>query len=271
MIPVIIPFYKNKAQLDKCLQHLKHQSMPVDIFIRDNSEDNIYFTAAINEGIRHFLKGSAKYMILLNQDMYLAPRAVEEMVNFMNRNPRCGIGAPLQLHPKHTDYVIWAGCFEAFPVGSHVHGPIHRFKNDEPVYWANGACMILRRTMVEEIGLLDKNMAFIGSDSDYSFTARARGWEVWRIAAARGVHEHGASGASNNPRIELLKIRDMLRFAQKWLTGDQYRKLTYEGPDLSPQKVSEIVASLLQAEQTVSAGIHAEQREPQGIGTCASH
>ena len=271
MIPVIIPFYKNKDQLEKCLQHLKHQTMSVDLFIRDNTHDNIFFTAAINEGLRHFLPSRATYILLLNQDMYLAPHAVDEMVNFMNRNPRCGIGAPLQLHPQQKDYVIWAGSYEAFPVGRHQHGPLHQFRTDEPIFWANGACMILRREMVEEIGFLDKRMVFIGSDSDYSLTAKSRGWEVWRIASAAGVHEHGASGVSNNPHIELLKVRDMLRFAQKWLTGDRYRELTYEGKNLTTGKISEIVLNLLQAEKNIQASIQANHLQPEENQACVSH
>ena len=174
------------------------------------------------------------------------------MVNFMNRNPRCGIGAPLQIHPQHADYVIWAGCFEAFPVGKHLHGPVHQFKNDEPVYWANGACMILRKTMVEEIGLMDKNLVFIGSDSDYSFMARSRGWEIWRIAAARGVHDHGASGNSGNPHIELLKIKDMLYFSKKWLTGELYKMMAFEGKTLTPDHARSLIQQLERAKEAVA-------------------
>jgi GT2 family glycosyltransferase len=255
MIPVIIPFYKNRAQLDKCLMHLKLQSMPVQVFIRDNSEDNIYFTAAVNEGIRHFLDKPVNYIIILNQDMYLAPRAVEEMVNFMNRNPSCGIGAPLQLHPQQTDYVIWAGCYEAFPVGRHQHGPRQQFKTDEPIYWANGACMIFRKQMIQEIGILDKNLVFIGSDSDYSFTARSRGWEIWRIASAAGVHEQGASGNSGNPNIELLKINDMLYFSNKWLNSDLYNRLAFEGRELTEERINEHIQRLEYAKKMVSAQI----------------
>ncbi|MGD9181456.1 MAG: glycosyltransferase, partial [Desulfobacterales bacterium] len=92
MIPVIIPFYKNKDQLEKCIAHLKNQTMPVEIFIRDNSEDNIFFTAAINEGIRNFLNQNCQYIIILNQDMYLESIAVEEMVKFIDSHPLCGIG-----------------------------------------------------------------------------------------------------------------------------------------------------------------------------------
>ena len=109
MIPVVIPFYRNRQQLARCLDHLDNQSEPVEVFVRDNSEDNIYFTAAVNEGLRRYLNGPAAYILVLNQDMYLAPDAVANLVDFMNRNPRCGIAAPLQRHPEDPDYVIWAG------------------------------------------------------------------------------------------------------------------------------------------------------------------
>ncbi|MHC4624753.1 MAG: tetratricopeptide repeat protein, partial [Planctomycetota bacterium] len=49
-VPVIIPAYKGKDQLEKCIAHLKRQTAPAEIFIRDNNRENIYFTAAINEG-----------------------------------------------------------------------------------------------------------------------------------------------------------------------------------------------------------------------------
>lgn len=41
----------------------------------------------------------------------------------------------------------------------------------------------------------------LGSDSDYCFTDRSRGWKVLRIAGARGIHEYGASGVSENVDI----------------------------------------------------------------------
>ncbi len=243
-IPLIIPHYGRCDQLDRCRAHLRRQSMPVEIFVRDNNRDNVYFTAAVNEGIRRFLERGSDYLVVLNQDMYLEETAVAAMAGFMNTHPRCGIGAPLQLHPARPGYVIWGGSHEAFPAGRHLHGPLADFSADPPVSWANGACLILRLEMIREIGLMDKNLVFIGSDSDYSFTARARGWEVWRIAGARGIHEHGASGVSANPLIEAIKIEDMRYFARKWLTGELYRTLAPEGPALSRAAVDEAVARM---------------------------
>ncbi len=244
-MPVIIPAFKNKAQLDRCLDHLNQQTIPCDIYIRDNSEDNIFFTAAVNEGIRHFLNTDCQYMLILNQDMYLEPRAVEEMVNFMDTHPKCGIGAPLQLNSEKPDQVIWGGSLDAFPNGRHQIGPVARFAEPRQVLWANGACMILRREMIQEIGLLDKNLIFLASDSDYSFTARARGWELWCITAARGRHEHGASGAVADPFIQNLKIKDTIYFGQKWLTGDLYKALSFEKHE--SKAAEQIMAQLRQA------------------------
>ena len=246
MIPVIIPHFQKAEQLKHCVHCLKQQSLAVDIFIRDNNENNVFFTAAVNEGIQTFLNRECDYMVILNQDMYLKPDAVQAMVELMKSQPQCGITMPLQIHATLPDTCICAGGLEAFPFGKHSYGPLAQFTSDEPVAWANGACMMLRKEMIQDIGLLDKNYIFIGSDSDYCFTARSRGWEVWRCAAAHGIHEHGASGRSDSPTVELLKINDMLYFARKWLTGQLYRELALEGPNCTPQHVNQIVHRLQQ-------------------------
>jgi len=242
MIPVIIPHFKKPEQLQRCLDHLKRQTLPVEVFIRDNNLDNVYFTAAANEGLAKYLDADCRYMILLNQDMYLEPIAVEAMVRFMDSHPKAGIGSPLEhLVAQPEDHVL-AGGLDAFPFGVHRTGPRSQFAFDEPILWANGSCMILRRDMIRQIGVLDGNYKFICSDSDYCFTARSRGWEVWRIEAAYGVHEHGASAPGTDPAVEVMKINDMLYFARKWLTGGLYRQLGHETTQFTPQAVEKILA-----------------------------
>ena len=246
-VPVIIPAYRGKDQLEKCIAHLEKQTVPVEIFIRDNNKHNIYFTAAINEGIKKFLDHDCRYMIMLNQDMYLEPDAVEQMLRFMDAHPKCGIAAPLQLSAKIPDYGVHAGCCEAFPNGQHRHGPRSQFTEDEHVFWVNGACMILRKEMIREIGLLDRNFILVGSDSDYCFTARVRGWQVWTSAAARGIHEGGVTGKIVDNKLEILKLKDMTYFANKWLTGELYKRLSCEGKQYTPEMVTEMLARIKSA------------------------
>jgi GT2 family glycosyltransferase len=250
MIPVIIPSYRNKNQLEKCIRHLKNQTVTVEIFVRDNSNDNIYFTAAINEGIKKYLEVECKYILILNQDMYLEPDAIEKIVAFMDTHPKCGIGAPLQLHSQNPSFVICAGSYEAFPAGRHEGGNLSKFTEDKQILWANGACMLLRKEMIQEIGLLDKNFVFIGSDSDYCFTARSKGWQIWIIAGAKGIHEHGASGAVADANISALKLEDMLYFGKKWLTGELYRELAYE--KYTPEAVNNIMMQLKETKNALT-------------------
>jgi GT2 family glycosyltransferase len=181
---------------------------------------------------------------MLNQDMYLEPNAVEEMVRFMESHRKCGIGTPLQLSGKVPGYVVHAGCLEAFPTGQHQHGWLSEFTKDEPVFWGNGACMILRKEMIREIGLFDSNYVLVGSDSDYCFTARSRGWQVWRIAGARGIHEGGVTGRIVGKEIEILKLKDMTYFAKKWLTGQLYKQLSCEGRHYTPEMIDEMMARI---------------------------
>ena len=258
-IPVVIAAYKKKHQLEKCIGQLKNQTVPIELFVRDNNEENIYFTAAVNEGIRRYLGGDCRYIIILNQDMYLESEAVEEMVRFMDSHPKCGIGAPLQLSSTDPDYVIWAGGYEAFPLGKHQHGRLSEFTKDDSVFWANGACMILRKEMIEEIGLLDETFVLVGSDSDYCFTARSRGWQVWRIVGARGIHEHGVSRAEADDETEILKLKDNLYFGRKWLTSQLYKELAYEGRHYTPEMIDGIMAQLA-----------SDKTEFESVGLCKS-
>jgi len=245
MIPVIIPFYKHQDQLDRCIQHLNQQSLDVDIFIHDNNTNNVYFTKAINEGIRKYLSLDCQYMLILNQDMYLEPTAIEEMVKFMDAHAKCGIGSALEILMNHPQQHAAAGGLDLFPLGVRRIGPASQYQHSEQVPWASGSCLMLRKRMIQEIGLWDENFVFIHSDGDYCLTARSRGWEVWRIGKALGHHELGASGKTDDLNIELLKARDVVYFSKKWLSGNLYRDLSYDAAKCTTEFVEKTVQEAL--------------------------
>jgi GT2 family glycosyltransferase len=224
MIGVVIPYYKDKVALDKCLDILHHQKLEVKIYIRDNSDDNIYFTKAINEGIRQLLLFDTKYILVLNQDCYLDYNCLEELVKYMESNPKCGISAPVQ-YDSDGD-IGWAGSRESFPEGKVVEDILSINPYTTP--WVCGACMLVRTDMIREIGLLDENMQFICSDSDYSFTARARGWELYVVPDATTTHDFGMSGGNDNYELNKIKQSDMTYYYHKWLSGGLYDYLKYK-------------------------------------------
>ena len=238
-IPAIIPAYRAPEMLARCLDHLAVQSRPTTPLIIDNNQENRLYTRAINLGLKQSLAGGSPYYLLLNQDMMLRPTAVAEMVRLMESDHRIGIVMPLHLDADDPRQVTCGGTEAAFPLGQHYLGSIDAFTEDRELPWANGAALLLRKEMVQAIGLLDESMRFLCSDVDYSFTARARGWKVWLSVKAQGFHKPNASVATDASPLELVKCDDIIALADKWLTGNLYRRLATEGATLTPQFLSD--------------------------------
>ncbi len=233
-VAVLIPFFKHQDRLDRCLNCLKAQTFSnFDVFIRDNSDDNIYYTAAINEGFEKYsADAEVKMFLVLNQDAYLAPDALQILVEYLESNPDCAIACPIQCGPTRAE-VAWGGGLEAFPSGQHRQGLAVDFTEPSETYWANGAAMLIRASVVREVGYFDRNLRFIGSDADFSFSARARGWRIMVVPDAVVEHFADASGDAASGEIAKIKNEDMIYFAKKWITGDIYKALSVEGPKLS--------------------------------------
>ena len=259
MVPIIIPFYREHEKLRKCQAAIAAQSYrDCEVFVRDNTNDNILFTAAVNEGLaKYCYRPDVRYVVVLNQDAYMDRDCVRHLVEYMDAHPECGIACPIQyastgtamqwdgagtLKVQGNRVVTWGGSREAFPFGVHRRDPIDSYREPFETPWANGACMMIRVDTVREAGVFDRNLRFICSDSDFSFTARARGWKVCVVPQALAEHSLNASSDSGPVEIQLVKARDALYFAEKWLTGGLYRSLSFEGPGLAAIGVREWIA-----------------------------
>jgi GT2 family glycosyltransferase/Tfp pilus assembly protein PilF len=236
--PILIPHFRAEEKLKKCIAHIEAQNYhPVEIFVRDNSVDNILFTAAINEGLyKYAFRDDVDYVLVLNQDAYLGADTLEKLVHCMQANPDCGIACPIQLNDDNS--VNWGGSRQVFPFGVHQCDPLSSYQDDFETFWSNGAAMLIRTKLVKEIGVFDKNMRFICSDSDYAFTARARGWKVMVAAQARVRHATGESGASNNEFINQIKCEDAAYFYKKWLSHDIFKDLAFEGKVITESDIA---------------------------------
>lgn len=239
-VPVVIPYFRAPDALEKCLSAIRDQdAIPTEVFIRDNSEDNILFTKAVNEGLRKFTHaGAHQYILVLNQDAYLRPNCLRYLLQTMLEYPKAGIVTPVAVTPDNQ--VSSFAALQAYPWGMSRGGVLRKVpKEPYGTYWANGACMLLRVSMIHEIGLMDENMRFICSDADYSFTARSRGWDVMVNPSAHVEHSLNTSGKASNPMIEEVKLADQLYFGEKWLSADLYRRLAFEGQSLSTSMIAE--------------------------------
>jgi GT2 family glycosyltransferase len=178
--------------------------------------------------------GRGRYFLLLNPDTEVRPGAVEALVGAMERDPGIGLCGPQLRYP---DGRIQPSC-RRFPSLASViarRSPLRVLFRDSPanrrhlmadfdhargavVDWMLGACLLVRRAMLEDVGLLDEGYFLYVEDIDWAYRARAAGWSAWYEPGAQVVHHHLArSDRALLSRYSWWHLRSMWRFYRKHL------------------------------------------------------
>jgi len=169
---------------------------------------NLGFTGGNNVVIRAALASAdpPEYVLLLNSDTLVHDGALEALVEFMDAHPRVGIAGSQLVNPDDS---IQASPFRFHGIASQfdaairfalVHRLLARWWVVAPTPtrasacdWVSGASMILRRTMLGEIGLLDEGLYTYYDDIDLCQRALRAGWETWYVPQSRITHLEGAA------------------------------------------------------------------------------
>jgi N-acetylglucosaminyl-diphospho-decaprenol L-rhamnosyltransferase len=187
------------------------------------------FAANVNRGVR---ETSGELVLTVNPDAVPRPDAVEALRAFLEAHPRAGVAGPKMLYPDGTPQPSR----RSFPTvaGTLVRRtPLRRLRDPyrhqarhynlgsvpaEPVEadWMLGGFLLLRRTMLEELGGLDEGFRLYGEDIDLCYRAARAGWERWYVPAAVVEHEHKAlTDRRILTRRTLWHWRGILRFVRK--------------------------------------------------------
>ncbi len=126
------------------------------------------FAYGNNVGIRAALASpETEYVLLLNPDTVVRPGALDALVAFMDAHPRAGIAGSALEDAKGA--------------------------RDCSAHNTPSPLFMVRRQVVEEIGLLDEGFFLYFEEVDYCVRARCAGWEVWYVPESRVVHFEGSS------------------------------------------------------------------------------
>jgi GT2 family glycosyltransferase len=166
------------------------------------------FAYGNNAGIEAGLRSSARpdYLMLLNPDTVVRPGAVKALVEFMDATPSAGIAGSLQEDAYGAP--IYSAHNAPSPLGELEAGArlglltrllARRVVTPPPrgdahaCDWVSGAALILRREVIEQVGLLDEGFFLYFEEVDYCLRVREAGWDVWFIPSSRIVHLEGAA------------------------------------------------------------------------------
>ncbi|MEM7153635.1 MAG: glycosyltransferase family 2 protein [Myxococcota bacterium] len=164
---------------------------------------NAGFGAGNNVAFRHAMAWDdpPEYFYLLNPDAYPDPGTVAHMVEFMDSNPRVGLGGTKVRHPGGE---IRRSAFRFPSVLSELELAIrvgvvtrlldnHRVAQPPPehtgeVDWVSGASVMIRKAMIDEIGMFDENFFLYFEETDLCMRAKRAGWTTNYVLEVEAEH-----------------------------------------------------------------------------------
>ncbi|MFK8103696.1 MAG: glycosyltransferase [Saprospiraceae bacterium] len=257
-LSVIIVNYNVKYFLEQALLAVRKasQNLAVEVFVVDNNsvdesvamvrnkfpevklianKHNPGFSIANNQAIRI---STGEYVLLLNPDTVVEEDTFSKCLQFMDQRPEAG-GLGVKMidgsgnflpeskrgfpSPAVAFYKTF-GLSKIFPTSktfNHYHlGYLDQNENHEVEVLA-GAFMLLRKSVLEEIGLLDEAFFMYGEDIDLSYRIVQAGYKNYYLADTQIIHYKGESTKKGSLNYVKTFYNAMIIFAQKHFKGEQ--------------------------------------------------
>ena len=205
------------------------------VHLRRNRQ-NLGFARAVNGAIG---RGDAPYIVLVNPDCLLGEEFFPRTVVHMAAHPEVGILGP-KIVNRDGSLQGSARAFPNFLTGLFGRTSLlTRWFPDNPVTrrnllgdggdeggwrevdWVSGACMVVRRQAVEEVGLLDERFFLYWEDADWCRRMWESGWRVVYFPQAFVVHHVGGSSKSVRVRSLVEFHRSAYRLFAKYARGPE--------------------------------------------------
>ena len=88
-------------------------------------------------------------------------------------------------------------------------------RDTREVDWVDGACFMIRREVIEQIGPLDEQYFLYAEELDWCFNARKAGWAIAAVPAAEMIHHLGQSSSQVSDRSLVHFMDTRLRYYRK--------------------------------------------------------
>lgn len=252
-LSIIIVNYNVKYFLKQCLQSVfkAQKNLQIEVFVVDNfstdgsidmlqqefsqkiilieNKENVGFAKANNQAIS---LAQGKYILLLNPDTLVEEQTLERVVQFMEQTQDAGAlgvkmidgkghylpeskrGLP---SPATAFYKIF-GLSKLFPksptFNKYYLGYLSENEN-HAVEVLSGAFMLLRKSLLDNIGNLDEAFFMYGEDIDLSYRVIKAGFKNYYLSDTQIIHYKGESTKKDSIRYVVVFYQAMLIFAQK--------------------------------------------------------
>jgi GT2 family glycosyltransferase len=140
---------------------------------------NLGFANANNIGIRIALQNGAEYVLLLNNDTIVDPKFLKEMINAAKKDHKIGVLGPKMYYYDDRNRLWYAGG-KVNMYFTHTQDAgkldIGQYESTKLVDYVAGACMLIRKNVFRNIGLLPRDYFLGWEDIDFCIAAKRNGY-----------------------------------------------------------------------------------------------
>jgi GT2 family glycosyltransferase len=216
--PVKLLVVDNASQ-DGSVEAIRSEFKEVEII---ENERNLLFADGNNRGIRYALERGAAYILLLNNDTYVDPQFLSEMVKVGERDESIAILGPKIYYADSPDTIWFAGGEVSFWRGYTGHKGIRRrdgnlFNIPGEVDYITGCALLIKRQVFQRIGGLDPAYRIYGEDADFCQRAKRSGFRLCYVPSAKIWHSvSSSSGGGMTPYKILNKMQSNFLFFRRY-------------------------------------------------------
>jgi len=256
-LSVVIVSWNTRELLARCLDSVCPVTQDREVLVVDNCSadgsaemvrfrfpgvqlvtngENLGFARASNQGIR---QSRGQYILLLNSDTEVYPGALDVMVRFMDEHPQAGGCGPMLLNPDGSlqpschpmltpERELWRLLFldRLFRRATYAQ---ERWNPalPHPVDVIKGACFLLRRSALDQVGLLDETYFMYTEEMDLCYRLLQAGWQLWWVPQAAVLHRGEASSSQMAEAMYVQLYRSKVQFHRKF--GGGWRAARFKG------------------------------------------
>ena len=252
-IAIIIVTFNSATLIDSCLRHLFSavQTLTTEIYLVDNhsedhtaelldrqsyfphahvilNSDNLGFTAAVNQGLS---RCSARHILILNPDVLVRADTIHILLDILDSSESIGLVAPqfrffdgriqpsCRRFPRRRD-VLWttsglSALFPSCPAATYWKMPEFDHRSSRFVDQPQGAFLLFKDTVRQQIGILDPRFFMFFSDVDYCLRIIRAGWKIRFCTETFCLHSKGHSIHQKRAQMIVSSHRSFYHYFQK--------------------------------------------------------
>lgn len=182
-------------------------------------KENKGYAGNNNVGIAAAIAQGADWVYVLNEDTLQTPDCLDHLLAVGESDPNIGIVGPMVYHADNPDVIQSAGGW----IDHHWQAG-HKGQNDpdqgqfaepHPVAWVSGCAIMVRREVIEQLGMLDEHFFYYWEETEWCVRTKRAGWKIMHVPQARLWHKGVQIDYRPGPNVAYYNTRNYLLMLHK--------------------------------------------------------